>query len=79
MIINAINHSPLSNTFSLPIQPIISLSFSAFKCENEAIFDLKWVKNPEKTLKFASKMNLNAKGERIQKGGELLVGVWSRA
>ena len=48
-------------------------SFIAFKCKNEVIFALKRVKNPEKSLKFGSKMRLNAKGERARAcvGGEV--------
>ena len=79
MIINAINHSPLSSLSSRSIQPIFSLFF-AFKCEIEEIFALKRVKNPEKYLKFGSKTKLNAKGERAlaRVGGEVYLwdGVW---
>ena len=78
MIINAITYTPLSNTFSLSIQPIISLSISAFKHEFEGIFGLKWVKNPEKSLKITPKMKLNAKGERARAcvGGEVYRVMW---
>ena len=78
MIINAITYTPLSLLFQTPLHSpfnLFSLSISAFKCENEAIFALKRVKNPEKTLKFGSKTKLNAMGERSLWGVGVAVGM----
>ena len=63
------NHALPPYTLTLYPNPL-PLSFIAFKLKIKVFFP----KNAEKSLKFASKMKLNAKGERESKGRELLVG-----